>query len=125
MKHRELTKAIIGRAYEVYNEMGYGFLESVYETCLMFELRKADLRVEKQKPIDVYYKGHPVGAFQADLMVDKKIIIELKCIETIRKPHEIQLVNYLNATEMKVGLLLNFTRQAVDVTRKVQNVKEC
>ncbi len=91
MKFKELSEKIIGCAYRVFNNMGYGFLESVYEKCLLIELRKADLQVESQKPITVYYDGEIVGEFIADVVVEDTIILELKSVRRITTAHEVQL----------------------------------
>jgi len=122
MQHEELTKQIIGCAYRVYNTMGFGFLESVYEKCMMIELKKAGLKVESQHPITVYYEGEVVGEFVADLVVEGEVIVELKSVRRIVQAHEVQLVNYLVATRTDVGLLLNFGEQKVEVKRKVRTL---
>ena len=95
MEYREITETIIGCAYRVYNKMGFGFLESVYEKCLLIELRKAGLDAESQKPITVYYEDEIVGEFVADIIVNDTIILELKSVRRIIEAHEVQLVNYL------------------------------
>lgn len=120
MQYEELTEKIIGCAYHVYNTMGFGYLESVYEKCLLIALRKIGLRGESQKPITVYYEGEIVGDFEADILVEDLIIIELKSVRQLAKAHEAQLVNYLVATGKDVGLLLNFGEQGVEVKRKVR-----
>lgn len=120
MEFENITEKIIGCAYKVYNTMGYGFLESVYEKCLLIELMKADLKSEYQKPIIVYYEGEIVGNFIADLFVEDSIILELKSVKNLAKAHEVQLVNYLVATETNVGLLINFGEDKVDIKRKVR-----
>lgn len=122
MKFKELTNKIIGAAYTVYNKMGYGFLESVYEKCLMIELHKAGMRVENQAEILVRYDDKVVGEFKADLLVENEIIIELKSIRNIIQVHEVQLVNYLKATGKDVGLLINFGESGVQVKRKVRDL---
>ena len=122
MDHRQITERIIGCAYTVYNKMGFGFLESVYEKCMLIELAKAELRACAQKPITVFYEGHTVGEFVADLMVEDKIIVELKSVRRVVKAHEVQLVNYLTATNIEVGLLLNFAEQKVEVKRRVRTL---
>jgi GxxExxY protein len=104
--------------------MGFGFLESVYEKCLMIELRKAGLRAEYQKPIIVRYEGEIAGEFVADVVVEDTIILELKSVRRIIVAHEIQLVNYLVATGKPVGLVLNFGAQKVEVKRKVRELGE-
>jgi GxxExxY protein len=122
MEHRELTEKIIGCAYCVYNKMGFGFLESVYEKCMLIELRKAGLNAESQKPITVYYDKEIVGEFIADVLVNDTIILELKSVRRIIKAHEVQLVNYLVATGKQVGLILNFGERKVEVKRKVKDL---
>jgi GxxExxY protein len=108
IKHKELTDRILKAFYKVYNALGYGFLEKVYENALLLELGSAGLRVTRQQPIKVYYQGSLVGDYFADLVVDNKVIIELKVAEAICDAHIAQLRNYLRATEIEVGLLLNF-----------------
>jgi len=115
--YKELTSEIIKRFYAVYNILGYGFLEKVYEKALYFELKKADLQVECQKPINVYYETELVGEYFADLLVENKVIIELKAAESICEEHENQLINYLKATDIEVGLLLNFGKKP-EIKRK-------
>lgn len=108
LKHKDITEKIISAFYTVYNELGRGFLESVYENALIIELELRNLLVEKQKKIDVHYKGSLVGEFRHDIIVNNAIIIELKAISSLRPEHEAQSLNYLKATEIEVGLLLNF-----------------
>ena len=103
MAYKDITETIIGSAYRVYNKMGFGFLESVYEKCLLIELRKAGLDAESQKPITVYYENEIVGEFVADIIVNDTVILELKSVRRIIKAHEVQLVNYLIATGKPVG----------------------
>ena len=117
-KHGELSKAIIGAFYQVYNQLGYGFLERVYENALRHELQKQGYDVVSQVPIRVTYDGVIVGKFFADLLVNEKIILELKAVESITDGHKAQLVNYLKATGIEVGLLLNFGPKA-EIVRKV------
>ena len=102
--------------------MGFGFLESVYEKCLLIELRKADVQAESQKPIIVFYDNEVVGEFVADIIVNDTIILELKSVKRIIKAHEVQLVNYLVATGKPVGLILNFGESKVEVKRKVKDL---
>ena len=123
MEHKELTEKIIGCAFCVYNKMGFGFLESVYEKCMLIELRKKGLDVESQKPITVYYENEIVGEFVADIIVNDTIILELKSVRRIVNAHEVQLVNYLVATGKPVGLLLNFGESKVEVKRKIKDLK--
>ena len=120
MDYRELTEKIIGCAYRVHNRMGFGFLESVYEKCMLIELEKAGLEAESQKQIKVYYDNEIVGDFVADILVNDTIILELKSVRRIVKAHEVQLVNYLVATRKAVGLLLNFGERKVEVKRKLR-----
>ncbi len=122
MEYGDLTEKIIGCAYRVFNKMGFGFLESVYEKCLLIEMRKAGLETETQKPITVYYDGEVVGEFVADMLVNDAVIIELKSVRRIIKAHEVQLVNYLVATGKPVGLILNFGERKVEIKRKVKDL---
>jgi len=124
LQNKEITEKIISCAYRVYNKMGFGFLESVYEKCLLIELRKAGLQVESQQPITVRYDGEIVGEFFADIVVENTIILELKSVRMIVKVHEIQLVNYLVATGKPVGLILNFGETKVEVKRKVRDLNQ-
>ena len=109
--HQGLTEKIIKAYYNVYNEPGYGFLEKVYENALMIELQSLRLNCEKQKPISVSFKGYNVGEYFADIIVENKVIIELKAVEGLIEEHEALLLNYLRATEIEVGLLLNFGKK--------------
>jgi GxxExxY protein len=124
MRHKELTEKIIGCAYRVYNTMGYGFLESVYEKCLVLELRKAGLRAESQHPIRVSYDGEVVGEFVAHIVVRDTVIVELKSVRRLMSAHEVQLVNYLVATGKPVGVILNFGGRKVEVKRKVKDLSQ-
>ena len=122
MKHDDLTQKIIGCAYKVHNTLGPGFLEKVYENALRIELEKQGLRVKQQEPIGVNYEGQVVGEYYADLWVDECVVIELKAAQTLVKQHEVQLVNYLTATGIDCGLLLNFGA-SVQVKRKFREYK--
>ena len=124
MEYEALTAKIIGCAHRVYNRLGFGFLESVYEKCLLIELRKEGLKAKSQHAIVVRYDDEVVGEFVADLVVEDTIIVELKSIRKIALIHEIQLVNYLVATGKRVGLLLNFSERAVEVKRKVKELTQ-
>jgi len=110
-KHKETTNIILRSFYEVYNELGDGFLESVYENALYIVLTEYGLCVERQKGINVFFRGTMIGDFKTDLIVDKKVIIELKAVRALDSAHEAQLINYLKATNIEVGLLLNFGRK--------------
>jgi GxxExxY protein len=103
--------------------MGFGFLESVYEKCLMIELVKSGLRPESQKPITVFCENETVGEFVADIVVNDAIVLELKSIRQIANAHEVQLVNYLVATGKSVGLIINFAEHTVQIRRKVRELK--
>ena len=109
--HEDLTDKIIKAFYNVYNYLGYGFLEKVYENAMMIELRKLGLSARRQVPIKVFYEEELVGEYFADLVVEENIILELKAAESLREEHECQLINYLKATEIEVGLLLNFGKK--------------
>ena len=104
MLHSDLTEKIIACAYTVYNRMGYGYLESVYERCMLIELAAAGLKTEAQKPLKVFYKGQVVGDFVTDVIVNDTVIVELKSVSKINKAHEIQLVNYLVSTNKRLVL---------------------
>ena len=106
--HQELTKSIIGIYYNVYNELGYGFLEKVYHRAMISEVNKNGYEVEHEKKIEVFYKNEVVGTYIPDLIINKSVILELKCVEYLIEAHENQLINYLKATECEVGLVLNF-----------------
>ena len=122
MDYQNITQKIIGCAYRVYNKMGFGFLESVYEKCMLIELNKQQLTIESQKPLKVFYEQYLVGEYVADIVVNDTIIVELKSVKQIVRAHEIQLVNYLVATGKPVGLLLNFGEKRVEVKRKVKDL---
>lgn len=107
-KHSELTDKVLKAFYKVYNTLGYGFAERVYENALAIELKKLGLEVEKQMNITVYYEGETVGEYMADVVVNDSVILELKAVRTLTDEHEAQLLNYLKATPVEVGLLLNF-----------------
>ena len=123
-KHKELTDKIIQAFYCVYNELGFGFLENIYQNALYFELLNRGYKVEPQKAINVYYKTQLVGTYRADLVVNDLIILELKAVDCLIEGHQLQLINYLKATDKEVGLLLNFgmkpeiRRKAFDNSRK-------
>jgi GxxExxY protein len=118
LKHKELTEDIIKIFYKVYNTLGYGFLEKIYEKAMMIEFRKAGIPAESQVPIKVTYEGEIVGEHAADIVVDNKVIIELKASKKLAEEHQAQLLNYLKATDMEVGLLLNFGPKP-EISRKV------
>ena len=111
-KHSELTEIIIGVFYDVYNELGYGFLESVYRRALKLSLEAKGLKVEAEVPVQVFFRSTSVGDFRTDLVVNQLILLELKTAETIVIAHEAQLLNYLRATALELGLILNFGPKA-------------
>jgi len=118
-----LTEQVIGSAYKVANNLGYGFLEKVYENALRLELVKSGLDVKQQKPINVVYCDEVVGEFVADLFIDNELIIELKSVRTIDGAHIAQCLNYLKATRKSLGLVINFGEQNVQVKRVVNEFK--
>jgi GxxExxY protein len=118
MKYSDLTEKIINAAYKVHNVLGFGFLEKVYKNALIIELRKMGLSILSEKPITVYYENEIVGEYVADIVVEGKVILELKAVKELTQIHEVQLVNYLKATGIEVGLLINFGH-SVQVKRKV------
>lgn len=117
--HQDLTRQIIAAAYEVYNELGTGFLEKVYEAALVHELSERGLKAQPQAEITVHYKGHVVGTYYADVLVNHAVICEIKAVDAINNAHQAQLLNYLKATGIKVGLLLNFGPMRVQVKRMI------
>ena len=123
-KYKELTERIINIFYRVYNELGYGFLERVYENAMMIEFKREGILAVSQSPIKVFYEGEVIGEYYADLLVDNKVIVEIKAAKRLAEENEAQLLNYLKATDIEVGLLLNFgpkpevKRKAFDNLRK-------
>jgi GxxExxY protein len=107
-KQADLTDKVLKAFFKVYNTLGYGFAERVYENALAIELKKTGLQVEKQKDITVYYEGEVVGDYVCDIVVNGDVMLELKAVRTLAEDHEAQLLNYLKATPIEVGLLLNF-----------------
>ena len=118
MLHANLTKKIIKAFFKVNNTLGYGFLEKVYENAMAIELIKMGCNVRQQQNIKVYYETEEVGDYYADLLIDDLVIIELKAAESLCEEHEAQLINYLKATKMEIGLLLNFGKKA-EFKRKI------
>ena len=124
LKHKELTETIIGVFFEVYNELGHGFLESVYERAFEIALTAKGINVLRQIQVPVAFRGQSVGDFVADMLVERSVLLELKAARTLDAAHEAQLLNYLRATEIEVGLLFNFgikpefRRLAFDNSRK-------
>jgi GxxExxY protein len=123
MKHEELTQAIIGCAFEVINELGSGFLESVYEKAMCVALRQKGLTVKSQHAIKVYFRGQCVGDFFADLLVENAVLVELKAVKAIAPEHQAQTINYLIATRIEVGLLINFGNPKLEYKRFTREAK--
>lgn len=117
LKYEGLTKAVIGCAFEVINELGAGFLESVYEKALLLALRQKGLSVAAQHSVKVMFRNECVGDFYTDIFVENKVIVELKAVKAITPEHQAQIINYLNATGVEVGLLLNFGNQKLEYKR--------
>jgi len=120
----DITYQIRGAIFEVNRELGHGFLEKVYENALMIELRNRGLMVENQVPLKVVYKDETVGEYFADLLVEGKVIVEIKAVKDLLKEHKAQLLNYLKATGIHVGLLVNFTRDRAEIKRMVLDLPE-
>ena len=116
-KHKELTEKIIKIFYIVYNKLGYGFLEKVYENAMMIEFKREDILAVSQSPIKVFYEGEVIGEYYADILVDNKVIVEIKEAKQLVEENEAQLLNYLKATDIEVGLLPNFGTEP-EVKRK-------
>ena len=114
----DLAGKVVGSAMKVHSNLGPGFLESVYQNALALELGRAGLKVEAEKAISVFYLGELVGAFLADLLVNNVLIVEVKAIQSLAKTHEVQLVNYLTATGLNEGLLLNFGAERLEFKKK-------
>jgi GxxExxY protein len=117
LQHEEITQAIIGTAFDVINELGPGFLESVYEKALLLALHQKGLTALSQHPIKVMFRGTCVGDFFADLFVEGKVIVELKAVKALAPEHQAQTINYLNATGIEVGLLINFGQPKLEYKR--------
>ena len=117
-RHSDLSKKIIAAAYEVHNELGHGFLEKVYKNALAVRLAECGIRCVSEVPLQVTYHDRVVGEYYADLVVEDKIVVEIEAVTSLEPIHEVQLVNYLKATGMKLGLLINFG-QSVEVKRRV------
>jgi len=131
LRYGEVTDQILGIFYKVYNELGHGFLESVYARAMAIALQQAGLSIEAESPVPVWFRGIDIGNFRADFVVEKKILLELKAVDHLDRHHEAQLFNYLRATDIEVGLLLNFgprpdfRRIVLDNDRKKIRVNPC
>ena len=121
----DLAGQVIGLAMKVHSALGHGFVESVYQKALAHELRKTGIRFETEKPIQVRYDGEPVGDFYADFFVEDSLVVELKAVQTIAVAHEVQTVNYLKATGIETGLLLNFGSERLEFKKKFRTRKTC
>jgi GxxExxY protein len=121
MEHADLTEAIIGCAMKVHRVLGPGFLESVYQNALAHELARARLSVELEKPLEVRYEGIVVGHFVADMLIEGSVIVENKAVQSLVPAHEVQLVNYLTATGIDIGLLLNFGARSLEYKRRARS----
>jgi GxxExxY protein len=117
LRHQAITRSVIGCAFEVINELGAGFLESVYERALLLALRQKGLSAVPRHPVTVMFRGECVGDFYADLFVEEKVIVELKAVKAIAPEHQAQIINYLNATGIEVGLLINFGNPRLEYKR--------
>jgi GxxExxY protein len=124
MEINEITYAVRDAVFEVNRVLGPGFLEKVYENALLVELRKRGLKAYSQVPIKVSYKGEMVGEYIADILVEDKVIVELKAVESLEKIHEAQLLNYLRATGIQAGLLVNMKHRKAEINRMVLNLPE-
>jgi GxxExxY protein len=118
LRHSELSKKIIAAAYAVHKELGYGFVEKVYKNALAIELQEAGIKCNVEVPLKVLYHEKTVGDYYADMIVEDKIIVEVKAVSDLEPIHEVQLVNYLKATGLQIGLLINFG-QSVKVKRRI------
>lgn len=123
MKYEKITGDIIGAAFKVHNKLGYGFKEKHYQRAMIIELEKLEYKVEEELYLNIYYDDKVIGKDRADLFVNKTILVELKTLKELSKSDEIQLVNYLNATRVEIGLLINFG-QSVTVKRKFRDYKK-
>jgi GxxExxY protein len=119
--HEELTAKILGACFEVSNELGPGFLEAVYQNALVIVLRQKGIKVKAQVPISVTFRGEEIGNYYADLLVEDKIIVELKASSELASEHQAQVINYLKATGFEVGLLVNFGRPKLEYKRLEKN----
>jgi GxxExxY protein len=115
--HKDLTYKIIGLAMEVHNELGYGFLEKVYENALMIQFKNENINAKNQVPLKVYFKNEIVGEYYPDIIVDEKVIVELKAVDKIIDIHKAQVLNYLKGTKLRVALIINFGKGKLEYER--------
>ena len=118
-----LSQKVIGEAMHVHRVLGSGFVESIYHNALLIRLKKAGLRVESGKPLPVYFEGDVVGNFETDLIVEERLLLELKAVSALAPAHEVQLVNYLTATKIEVGLLFNFGSKSLEIKRRTREYR--
>jgi len=118
--YKDLSFKIIGLAMQVHNELGYGFLEKVYENALMVLFRRERIQTKQQAPITVYFYGEVVGEYYADILVEERIILELKSVENIIDAHRAQILNYLKATDLRLGIIINFGKEKLEYERFVK-----
>ena len=121
LKHGQITELVMGCAFDVINELGAGFLESVYEKALLLALEDRGLSAIAQHPVKVMFRGECVGDFFADIFIEEKVIVELKCVKSIAPEHQAQIINYLNASGIEVGLLINFGNPKLEYKRFTRN----
>jgi len=124
MKHEELTREILAAFFEVANELGHGFVESVYERALLVVLRDRGVTADAQMPLQVHFRGEVVGEFVADVVVERTVIVELKAVKMLAPEHQAQLINYLNATDIDVGLLVNFGKPRLEYKRCYRSTEQ-
>ncbi len=125
IKHKDITEKILKGFYDVYNELNSGFLESVYESAMEIALTGQKLSVERQREVSVYFRGNNIGNYKADMIIDNMVIVELKAAHHIDPVHEAQLINYLRATDIEIGLLLNFGRKPEFKRLIYENNRKC
>lgn len=119
--HRDLTEMVLGCCFDVMNELGVGFLESVYKKSLMILTQKKGLNVRQEVPFEVFFQGEKVGHYFADIIIENKVIVELKCCKNLLPEHQAQLINYLKAAKIPVGLLVNFGQYRIEYKRLYPN----
>lgn len=117
--HKELSYKVVGLAMEVHSKLGFGFLEKVYENALMVLFEKHEIPAQQQVPLRIYFEGKPVGEYYADILVDSKIILELKAADRILDVHRAQVLNYLRATRLRLGMIFNFAKKSFEYERFV------
>ena len=124
LPHHELTRAILGCCFEVMNELGPGFLERLYKNALLLAMREKNLQVETEKPFEVVFRNKVIGRYNADLVVEKKVIVELKCCESLVREHQAQVFNYLRVSGLPIGLLVNFRHRKLEYQRLHQQEED-